>query len=155
MRVLYYDAVRQPDAEAELGVEYRELDDLLRKSDFVSLHTSLTEETLGLIGERALALMKPTAILINTSRGPVVDAGALYHALRSGQIAYAALDVTEPEPLPADHRLLQLTNLIVAPHIASATVTSRTQMAMIAVRNLLAGLEGKKLPHCANPEVYR
>ena len=154
MRVLYYDAVRQPDAEADLGVEYRELDDLLRESDFVSLHTSLTEETLGLIGERALALMKPTAILINTSRGPVVDAGALYQALRSGQIAYAALDVTDPEPLPADHRLLQLTNLIVAPHIASATVTSRTQMAMIAVRNLLAGLEGEKLPHCANPEVY-
>jgi glyoxylate reductase len=154
MRVLYYDAVRQPDAEAELGVQYRELDDLLRESDFVSLHTSLTEETRGLIGERAFGLMKPTAILINTSRGPVVDPVALYEALRSGQIAYAALDVTEPEPLPADHRLLELNNLIVAPHIASATVTSRTKMALIAVRNLLAGLEGTRLHHCANPEVY-
>jgi glyoxylate reductase len=154
MRVLYHDAVRQPEAEAELGVAYRTLDDLLRESDFVSLHTSLTDETQGLIGARALALMKPTAILINTSRGPVVDTEALYQALREGQIAYAALDVTDPEPLPADHKLLTLPNLIVAPHIASATVWSRTQMATMAVENLLAGLRGEGLPHCVNPEVY-
>jgi glyoxylate reductase len=154
MRVLYHDAVRQPEAEAELGVEYRALDDLLRASDFVTLHTTLTGETQGLIGARAFSLMKPTAILINTSRGPVVDTEALYQALRDGQIAYAALDVTDPEPLPADHKLLSLPNLIVAPHIASATIWSRTQMATMAVDNLLAGLRGERLPHGVNPEVY-
>jgi len=154
MKVLYHDPARQPEAEAELGVECRPLDDLLRESDFVSLHTSLTDETQGLIGARAFALMKPTAILINTSRGPVVDTEALYRALSEGQIAYAALDVTDPEPLPADHKLLTLPNLVVTPHIASATVTSRTKMAIMAVDNLLAGLNGDRLPHCANPEVY-
>ena len=154
MRVIYYDAVRQPEAEAELGVEYRSMDDLLQESDYVSLHVSLTEETRGLIDTGALARMKPTAILINTSRGPVVDPDALYQALSSGRIAAAALDVTDPEPLPGDHRLLELPNLIVAPHIASATVTSRTRMAMMAVENLLAGLRGERLPYCANPEVY-
>ena len=154
MEVLYHDTARQPKAEAELGLEYRSLDDLLRESDFVSVHTTLTDETRGLIGARAFALMKSTAILINTSRGPVVDSEALYQALQEGQIAYAALDVTDPEPLPADHKLLTLPNLIVAPHIASATVRSRTRMAMMAVENLLAGLAGEHLPHCVNPEVY-
>jgi glyoxylate reductase len=154
MNVLYHDAARQPEAEDELGLAYRAFDDLLRESDYVSLHVSLTEETRGLIDARALALMKPTAILINTSRGPVVDAEALYAALKTGQIAYAALDVTDPEPLPADHKLLELPNLIVAPHIASATVTSRTRMALMAVENLAAGLQGGRLPYCANPEVY-
>lgn len=154
MHVLYHDTGRQPEAEAGLGVEYRSLDDLLRESDFVSLHTSLTEETQGLIDGRAFALMKPSAILINTSRGPVVDTEALHQALEEGQIAYAALDVTDPEPLPADHKLLALPNVIVAPHIASATTRSRTRMALMAVDNLLAGLEGERLPHCANPEVY-
>jgi glyoxylate reductase len=154
MTVLYHDTTRQPEAEAELGVEYRTLEDLLGESDFVSLHISLTEETEGLINARKLALMKPTAILINTSRGPVVDPEALYQALKGGQIAYAALDVTDPEPLPPDHKLLTLPNLIVAPHIASATVTSRNLMADRAVRNLIAGLEGERLPYCVNPEVY-
>jgi glyoxylate reductase len=154
MTILYHDAVRQPEAEAELGVEYRSLEDLLRESDFVSLHISLTEETERLIDAQKLALMKPTAILVNTSRGPVVDSEALYEALREGQIGYAALDVTDPEPLPADHKLLTLPNLIVAPHIASATVTSRSLMAERAVRNLIAGLRGERLPYCANPQVY-
>ncbi len=154
MNVLYHDTLRQPEAEAGLGLEYRSLDDLLRESDFVSLHTTLTDETRGLIDARAFALMKPTAILINTSRGPMVDPEALYQALKDGQIAYAALDVTDPEPLPADHKLLTLPNLIVAPHIASATVRSRTRMAMMAVQNLLTGLRGESLPHCVNPEVY-
>ena len=154
MTILYHDAVRQPEAEAELGVEYRSLEDLLRESDFVSLHISLTEETERLIDAQKLALMKPTAILVNTSRGPVVDSEALYEALRDGQIGYAALDVTDPEPLPADHKLLTLPNLIVAPHIASATVTSRSLMAERAVRNLIAGLRGERLPYCANPQVY-
>jgi len=154
MKILYYDAMRQPEAEAELGVEYRALEDLLRESDFVSLHVSLTEETRGLMDARTFALMKPTAILVNTSRGPVVDPEALYEALRDGQIGYAALDVTDPEPLPADHKLLELPNLIVAPHVASATVTSRNLMAARAVQNLIAGLRGEQLPYCVNPEVY-
>jgi glyoxylate reductase len=154
MKVLYYDTSRQPEAEAELGVEYRALEDLLRESDFVSLHVGLTEETRGLMNTHRFALMKPTAILVNTSRGPVVDPEALYEALQEGQIAYAALDVTDPEPLPADHKLLTLPNLIVTPHIASATVTSRNLMAARAVQNLVAGLRGEQLPYCVNPEVY-
>jgi glyoxylate reductase len=150
MRLLYYDAVRQLEVEADLGVEFRPFDDLLREADFVSLHVNLTEETQGLIDADALALMKPTAVLINTARGPIVDSEALYEALKSGQIASAALDVTDPEPLPADHKLLQLPNLIVAPHIASGTVTSRTQMAMMAVKNLVAGVQGEPLPFPVN-----
>jgi len=147
MRVMYFDRERRTQIESELGVEYRELDELLRQSDFVSLHVNLSEDTKGMIDGRAFELMKPTAILINTARGPIVDSDALYRALREGQIAYAALDVTDPEPLPADHKLLSLPNLIVTPHIASATVTSRTRMALMAVRNLVAGLSGEPLPH--------
>jgi len=147
---LYYDHVRQPEMEAALGVEYCSFEDLLRESDFVSLHVNLSAETQGLIDARAFSMMKPTAILINTARGPIVESEALYEALKSGQIASAALDVTDPEPLPADHKLLQLPNLIVVPHIASATVTSRTQMAMMAVKNLVAGVQGKPLPFQVN-----
>jgi glyoxylate reductase len=154
MKVLYHDVYRQHEAEARLGVEYRPLEELLRESDYVSLHVNLTAETRGLMDAQVFALMKPTAILINSARGPIVDTDALYVALKEGQIAYAALDVTDPEPLPADHKLLELPNLIVAPHIASATVPSRNLMAMRAVQNLLAGLRGEKLPYCANPEVY-
>lgn len=150
MRVLYYDQQRLPEVEQALGVEYCPLDDLLAQADFVSLHVNLTPETKSLIGARALGMMKPNAVLVNTARGPIVDPEALYVALKSGQIAAAALDVTDPEPLPADHKLLSLPNLIVVPHIASATVTSRTQMALIAVRNLVAGLEGKPLPFRVN-----
>lgn len=152
MRVLYHDTLRRPDAETTLGVEYRELDDLLRESDYVSLHVNLSDETRHLIDTRALEIMKPSAILINTARGPVVDTEALIQALNEGQIAYAALDVTDPEPLPVDHKLMDLPNVIVAPHIASATVTSRTQMALIAVENLVTVLRGDPMPHCVNPE---
>ena len=101
MKVLYYDTVRQHEAEAKLGVEFCPLEELLRESDYVSLHVNLTKETRGLMDAQAFAMMKPTAILINTARGPIVDPGALYVALKEGQIAYAALDVTDPEPLPA------------------------------------------------------
>ncbi|MFN2146172.1 MAG: 2-hydroxyacid dehydrogenase, partial [Anaerolineales bacterium] len=101
-----------------------------------------------------LAQMKPSAILINTARGPVVDPDALYTALKEGQIARAALDVTEPEPVPADHPLLTLDNLIIAPHIASASQATRGKMAAMAVDNLLAGLAGEQLPNCVNPQVY-
>jgi len=150
MRVLYHGPTRQPELEKILGVEYRDFDDLLRESDFVSLHVNLTAETRGLIDSSALGLMKRTAVLINTARGPVVDPQALYWALKNGQIAAAALDVTDPEPLPADDPLLELPNLIVVPHIASATTTSRTLMAQMAVRNCLAGVQGKPLLYPVN-----
>lgn len=146
MRVLYHSATRQPEVEQALGVAYASLDDVLRQADFVSLHVNLTAATRGLIGARELGLMKETAVLINTARGPVVDTDALYAALQSGQIAAAALDVTDPEPLPADHPLLALPNVLVVPHIASATVGTRTQMALMAVRNLIAGVRGEPLP---------
>jgi glyoxylate reductase len=150
MQLLYYDAVRQPEVEADLGVRYRSFEDLLRESDFVSLHVNLTDETQGLLNARAFGLMKSTAVLINTARGPIVESDALYEALNFGQIAAAALDVTDPEPLPPDHKLLQLPNLIISPHIASATVTSRNQMAMMAVENLIAGVQDKPLPFPVN-----
>ena len=138
----------------ELRLEHADLDDLLAQADFVSLHCPLIPQTHHLIGERALKQMKPTAILINTARGPVVDTDALVRALQEGRIARAALDVTDPEPIPPDHPLLTLPNCIVVPHIASATITARDRMAMMAAENLLAGLRGERLPYCVNPEVY-
>jgi glyoxylate reductase len=150
MKIMYFDQKRQPEIEKDLGVEYRPLDILLAESDYVSLHVNLTDKTHHLIGQREFKLMKSSAILINTARGPIVDPDALFDALKSGQIAYAALDVTDPEPLAADHKLLGLPNFIVSPHIASATVTSRTKMAMMAVQNLIAGVQGKKLPFQVN-----
>jgi glyoxylate reductase len=155
MNVVYYDPYCAPGKGPFVDVAVQcELDDLLAQSDFVSLHVPLTEDTHYLIDAEALARMKPTAVLINTSRGPVVDPDALYHALSMGQIAYAALDVTDPEPLPADHKLLDLPNCLVVPHIASASWATRTRMAVIAAENLLAGLRGQRLPNCVNPEVY-
>jgi glyoxylate reductase len=130
------------------------LDELLERADFVSLHAPLTPSTTGLIGERELALMKPTAVLVNTARGGLVQTRALERALREGEIAAAALDVTDPEPLPADHPLLGAPNLVVAPHIGSASHRTREAMAGMAVDNLLAALAGERMPHCANPEVY-
>jgi len=154
MRILYYDIVRRQELEEEMGVEYTDMDTLLRESDFVTLHTILSPETHHLIGERELRLMKRTAILINTARGPIVDPKALYQALKEGWIAYAALDVTEPEPIPLDDPLLTLDNLVIAPHIASASHATRTRMATMAAANLIAGLRGERLPNCVNPEVY-
>jgi glyoxylate reductase len=130
------------------------LDDLLERSDYVTLHAPLTPETRGLIGADALRRMKPTAYLINTARGPMVDSDALARALHAGEIAGAALDVTDPEPLPADHALLEAPGLVVVPHIASASHATRERMADMAVDNLLAGLAGERMPNCANPEVY-
>ncbi len=155
MRVLYHDPLCRDDPyAAQIGARCVDLDTLLRESDFVSLHTPLTEETHHLIDQDALARMKPTAILINTARGPIVDLDALYQALRTGTIGYAALDVTEPEPIPADSPLLTLDNVIVAPHIASGSVATRGKMAQMAAANLIAGLRGERLPNCVNPEVY-
>ncbi len=151
MRILYYDPY-VPDAGIE-GAASAGLDTLLAEADFVTLHVPLTEMTYHLIGREELRKMKPSAVLINTARGGVVDPEALYEALRDGQIARAALDVTEPEPIPAEHPLLTLSNCIVVPHIASASVATRTRMATMAAENLLAGLRGEPLPNCVNPEV--
>lgn len=123
------------------------LDELLARADFVSLHVPLTPETRHLIGARALARMKDTALLVNTARGGVVDQDALRAALHDGAIAGAALDVTEPEPLPVDHPLLDAPNLLVLPHVGSATVRTRARMAEMAVENLLAALDGRPMPH--------
>jgi lactate dehydrogenase-like 2-hydroxyacid dehydrogenase len=155
MRILFHDPANASDPDAEtLRAEPVDFDTLLREADFVSLHVPLNEQTRHLIDSAALARMKPTAILINTARGPVVDPDALYAALKAGTIAGAALDVTEPEPIPSDSPLLGLDNLIIAPHIASASHATRGRMAQMAVDNLLAGLAGRRLPHCVNPEVY-
>ena len=135
-------------------MDYVSLTTLLQDSDFVTLHVPLTRETHHLIGEKELATMKPTGILVNASRGPVVDSRVLYKALKEGWIAAAALDVTEPEPIPPDDPLLTLNNVIVTPHIGSASVGSRKSMCLLAARNLLAGVRGERLVHCFNPEVY-
>jgi glyoxylate reductase len=135
-----------PEVETELGATYVSLPELLERSDIVSLHVSLAPDTRGLIDAAALARMKPTAVLVNTSRGPVVDPGALAAALRDGVIAAAGLDVTDPEPIPADDPLLGLENCIVLPHIASATLATRGRMAAMAAANLLAGVRGDPLP---------
>jgi lactate dehydrogenase-like 2-hydroxyacid dehydrogenase len=155
MKVIYYDPYCDPGKGAAVGASVRcSLDELLAESDFVSLHVPLGPATHHLIDAKALAKMKATAVLVNTSRGPVVNPDALYDALVTGQIAYAALDVTEPEPLPPGHRLLALPNCLVVPHIASASHATRTRMAVMAAENLLAGLRGERLPYCVNPEVY-
>jgi glyoxylate reductase len=154
MRILV--ASRTPCAAkaAELGAEEVPLDRLLEESDFVSLHVPLSEATRHLIDARALGRMKPSAILINTARGPVVDPAALNEALRAGTLRAAALDVTEPEPIPLDHPLLGAPNLLIAPHIGSASEATRSRMAQMAVDNLLAALEGRRPPNCVNPEIF-
>jgi lactate dehydrogenase-like 2-hydroxyacid dehydrogenase len=149
MTVRYTDAVASPGAEA-LGAERVDLDTLLAESDFVTLHTPLLPETRHLVNEGFLKKMRPGAILINTSRGPVVDEPALFRALSEGWIRGAGLDVTEQEPLPLDSPLLTLPNLLVLPHIGSASVATRTRMATMAAENLLAGLRGERLPYCVN-----
>jgi glyoxylate reductase len=153
MRILYHGGSDKQAAQ-ELGAEERTLEQLLAESDFVSLHVPLNDATYHLIGERELRMMKPTAILINTARGPVVSPQALYYALSEGVIAYAALDVTEPEPIPADDPLLTLENCLIVPHIGSSTVATREKMATMAAANLLAGVRGERLPNCVNPQVY-
>lgn len=153
MRLLYTGPSRKPDAERELGVGYRSLEDLLRESDFVSLHAPLTAETKQMINRDSLRLMKATAVLVNTGRGPLIDQSALYEALRDGVIFAAALDVTDPEPIPLDDPLLTLPNVIITPHIASAGVATRSRMALLAAENLLAALQGEVPEHSVNPEV--
>jgi glyoxylate reductase len=153
MRILYTDAVAlSSDVEAELGAQRVDLPQLLREADFVSLHVPLTADTRHLIGAEELAEMKPTAVLVNTSRGPVVDEGALAEALRDGQIFAAGLDVFENEP--AVHPgLLELDNVVLTPHIASASVRTRAEMCEMAVRDHVAGLRGQRPRNLVNPEV--
>lgn len=155
MRILAYDTYQDEAAAAEFGVEFLPLDDLLRASDFVTLHVALTPETTHLISSRELKLMKPEAVLVNASRGPVVDTDALVEAMRAGEIWAAALDVTDPEPLPADHPLIAMPNVTVVPHTASATYATRDNMATLAARNLLAVLDGTEPPAIVNPEVLK
>ncbi len=153
MAVQYYDAVRNEEAEALLGARFVDLDTLLATSDFVSIHVPLNDQTRHLISKRELSLMKPTAILVNTSRGPVVDQAALYEALRDGCVAGAGLDVFERETVAADDPLLTLDNVVVTPHIGSASVAARTKMAMMAAENLIEGVNCRPIPYKVNPEI--
>ena len=150
MRILYASRSPRRDLEASHGVIQVPLDELLGQSDFVSLHIPLTQQTERLIGAGQFALMKRTAILINTARGRVVDQDALVAALRSGEIGGAALDVTEPEPLPLEHALFSLPNVIITPHIASASLATRSKMAEMAAENILAVLSGHEPPNPVN-----
>jgi glyoxylate reductase len=155
MRILYMSRHRcDPELEESLGVEFVAFDRLLCESDFVTIHTPLSDDTYHLFSDREFEMMKPSAILINTARGAIVDPDGLYRALSSGQIAGAALDVTEPEPIGMDSPLLRLDNLIIAPHIGSASSQTREKMANMAIENLMVGLKGDRLPYCVNPEVY-
>jgi glyoxylate reductase len=153
MRILYHDVYRSEKAEKDLGATQVDLDTLLRESDFVSVHTDLNEKTRGLFNLTRFRQMKPTAVFINTARGPVMVQKDLVEALKAGTIFAAGLDVTDPEPPAADEPLLSLPNVIVAPHIASATVGTRNAMADICANNLIAGVTGQKLPAWVNPEV--
>ncbi|MBS4008979.1 MAG: D-glycerate dehydrogenase [Clostridium sp.] len=152
MKAIYYDTRKKSEEEENsLGVEFRELNVLLREADFISIHVPLTPETVHLIGEKELKMMKKTAYLINTARGPVVDEKALVKALKTGEIAGAGLDVFEEEPkLTAG--LATLDNVVILPHIGSASIESRTKMSVVAAENLLAGLKGEKMPNLINPE---
>ena len=154
MRVLYYDVERAPEeVERELNAQYVDLETLLKESDYISIHTPLTPETRHMIGERELRMMKPTAYLINTARGPIVDEAALVRALKEGWIKGAALDVFENEP-ELTPGLAELDNVVLAPHIGSASTETRSKMADMAVDNLLSVLRGERPENIVNPEVW-
>ncbi len=153
MKLLYSNRSRKPDAEAELGLEYCTLPQLLARSDWISLNVALTPETRHIIGAPELALMKPEAVVVNTARGPVIDQAALLEALQTHRIAGAALDVFAEEPIPPSDPLLQLDNVIVTPHLGSATVETRTKMTDLACDNLIAFFSGQTPPAPVNPEV--
>jgi glyoxylate reductase len=153
MRVIYYDPIRREDLERSLSIESRAFNDVLREADVISIHVPLSEQTRHLIGRAQFALMKRTAVFVNTSRGPVVDQQALTEALATGVIFAAGIDVFEKEPVAADDPLLKLDNVVVAPHIASASVPTRLRMATLAAENLVAVLQGRRPPNPVNPEV--
>lgn len=155
MRVLYYAIRRKQDLESLLEAEYiSNLHEFLSLSDFISIHAKLTEHTRHMIGPAEFAVMKPTTILINTSRGTIVDQRALYQALKSCQILRAALDVTEVEPIPSNDPLLTLDNLLITPHIGAFVPRARREAFTVAAENLIAGLAGNRVLYCANPSVY-
>jgi len=153
MNIIYHDVVRRKDLEEELGITFKGLEEVLSEADFVTIHVPLMKETHHMIGQRELAMMKETSYLVNTSRGPIIDEGALYTALKDGVIAGAAMDVFEQEPIGPDSPLLGLDNVVLTPHIASASVETRTRMAVVAARNLVSVLNGEDPPNLVNPEV--
>jgi glyoxylate reductase len=155
MKILFYDVIPRPEMEKDFGAKKVDLDQLLKESDFVSIHVPLMKETHHLMNEQKLRLMKKTAYLINNSRGPVVDQNALYKALKEDWIAGAGLDVFEQEPTPVDNPLLKFDNVVVAPHISSASLETRSQMAEMVAGNLVAFLEGKKPPNLVNQDVLK
>lgn len=154
MQIIYSNPNPQPEIDQSLLAIRKSTKEVIVEADFLSLHCPLTPETTGLIDAAALHAMKPSAILINAARGPVVNTDDLVQALNEGWISAAALDVTDPEPLPAGHPLYSLDNCLIVPHIGSATQRTRRRMAELACDNLLAGLNGERLPNCVNPEVY-
>lgn len=154
MKILYTSRTEKPEVEITLEAKRVPLEILLERSDVVSLHAPLTPETHHLIDQNALRRMKTTSTLINTARGSEVDTEALYSALNTGEISAAGLDVTDPEPLPPNHPLFTLPNCLILPHIGSANESTRKKMAEMTCENLIAGLYGRKLPYCANPEIY-
>jgi len=153
MTIIYHDVYPSEKATRDLAAKQVDFDTLLRDSDFISVHTDLNEKTRHMFGAEQFKKMKRTAVFVNSARGPLVDQKALYDALKSGTIFAAGLDVTDPEPPAMDEPLLKLPNVVIAPHIASATVGARNAMAEICADNLIAGLAGQKLPAWVNPEV--
>jgi glyoxylate reductase len=155
MEVLYYDVVRRPDFEKEYNVKFTEIDQLFKEADFITINTPLSKETVHLVDEKKLKSMKKTAYLVNNARGPIVDEKALYKALKEGWIEGAGLDVFEQEPTPKENPLLQLPNVVVAPHISSASYETRSRMAEMVAENLVTFFEGKTPPNLVNPEVMK
>jgi glyoxylate reductase len=153
MRVIYYNTSKKKH-DPSIKATRVDFETLLEESDFISLHTPLTPDTRHLIDAEAFSKMKSNAVLVNTARGPIVDPDALHEALKERRIFGAGLDVTDPEPLPPDSPLLTLDNVVIAPHIASASKSSREKMSWMAAQNLIAGLKGDRLPNCVNPQVY-
>jgi len=155
MKVLYYDVIRRPDFEKEYGIQFTDINLLFQKADFITINAPLTKETYHLVDEKKLKMMKKTAYLINNARGPIIDEKALYKALKEGWIAGAALDVFEQEPMPMENPLLKLDNVVVAPHISSASYETRSKMAEMVAENLVAFFEGRTPPNLVNPEVMK
>ena len=155
MKVLYNDVIRRPDYEKEYDLEFTDVDTIFKTADFITINTPLTKETHHLVDEKKLKMMKKTAYLINNARGPIVDQNALYKALKERWIAGAALDVFEEEPTPINNPLLKLDNIVVAPHISSASYETRSKMAEMVAENLIAFFEGKTPPNLVNPEVAK
>lgn len=153
MRVIYYDPVRRQDLESRLGIEFRAMDEVLKSADIISVHVPLMAETRHLIGPEQFKMMKRSAVFVNAARGPIVDQAALAEALRTRTIYAAGIDVFEQEPVSADDPLLALENVVVAPHIASASIPTRTRMATLAAENVAAVLQGKRPPTPVNPEI--